>query len=362
MAAPLRSANPGPQKSVQFAHFGVLDAGAQSKASTVTSLFLNVVIACVVVIISMASAKRTIEHNKLLTNLVAPVVEKKPEPVKPKVIPPKPKPLPQLAKLEPPKITVPQIKLPEIPKQPIVKMDNPKPIITPPAPQKIIAPAAPVAVSFARPEAASVPNHDAHPAAVQIGHPDMPFKDPKGPGVASVNLNSGFSGMNPANSGHGPAATKVNMGNGAPESTSLKGNGVVAVAGIPHGVPNATGTGKVAGGQQVSLGATPPPAAPKPAAVASTNPGKAVTVISKPKPEYTAEARQMHIEGVVVLHIRVLANGEVEVVSIAKPLGYGLDDSAKRAIMATKFQPATDSTGHAITWEGLVNVTFQLAG
>ena len=88
MAAPLRSANPGQQKSVQFAHFGVLDAGAQSKASTVTSLALNVVIACVVIIISMASAKRTIEHNKLLTNLVAPIVEKKPEPIKPKVIPP----------------------------------------------------------------------------------------------------------------------------------------------------------------------------------------------------------------------------------------------------------------------------------
>ena len=115
--------------------------------------------------------------------------------------------------------------------------------------------------------------------------------------------------------------------------------------GIPHGVPNATGTGKVAGGQQVSLGVTPPPARAKPAAVASTSPGKAVTVISKPKPEYTAEARQMHIEGVVTLRIRVSPSGAVEVVGVAKPLGYGLDDSAKRAIMATKFQPATDSTG-----------------
>lgn len=346
---------------MQFAHFGVLDAGAQSKASTVTSLVLNLAIAFVVIVISMATAKRTIEKNRMLTNLVAPVVEKKPEPVKPKVIPPKPKPLPEIAKLEPPKITVPQIKLPEIPKQPIVKMDQPKPIITPPAPKQIIAPAAPKEVHLGNPQAASVVNNDPHPTAVQIGHPDMPFKDPKGPAVASVNLNSGFAGMNGANSGHGPAATKVNMGNGAPESTSLHGNGVVAVAGIPHGVPNATGTGRP-GGQQVSLGVTPPPAAPRPAAVASTTPGKTVTVISKPKPEYTAEARQMHIEGVVTLRIRVSPNGSVEVVSIAKPLGYGLDDSARRAIMATKFQPATDSSGQAIPWEGLVNVTFQLAG
>jgi periplasmic protein TonB len=363
MAAPLRSANPGQQKSMQFAHFGVLDAGAQSRASTITSLVLNLAIAFVVIVISAATARRTIEKNRMLTNLVAPVVEKKAEPVKPKVIPPKPKPLPQIAKVEPPKITIPQVKLPELPKQPIVKMDNPTPLITPPAPKKIVAMAAPIAVNLgARPQAASVVNNDPHPTAVQIGHPDMPFKDPKGPAVASVNLNSGFSGMNAANSGHGPAATKVNMGNGSPDSTTIHGNGVVAVAGIPHGVPNSTGTGRVPGGQQVSLGVTPPPATPKPAAVASTSPGKAVTVISKPKPEYTAEARQMHIEGVVVLHIRVLANGEVEVVGVAKPLGYGLDDSAKRAIMATKFQPATDSTGHAITWEGNVNVTFQLAG
>jgi periplasmic protein TonB len=360
MAAPLRSANPGPQKSVQFAHFGVLDAGAQSKASTVTSLVLNILVACVVIIISMASAKRTIERNKLLTNLVAPVVEKKPEPVKPKIVPPKPK-LPEIARIEP-KITLPVIKLPELPKQPIVKMDNPKPVITPPAPKQIIAPAAPVAVSLAHPEAASVPNHDAHPSAVRLGNSTSPLNNLHGPAVASVNLAAGMPGMNSANTGNGPAATKVILGNGAPESTSIRGNGVVAVAGIPHGVPNGTGTGKVAGGQQVSLGQAPPPPATKPATVASPIQRIAPKVIYKPKPDYTAEAKQQHVEGVVTLHIRVLPNGAVEVLAVTKPLGYGLDDSAKRAIMATKFEPATDASGTPITWDGIVNVTFQLAG
>ncbi len=71
----------------------------------------------------------------------------------------------------------------------------------------------------------------------------------------------------------------------------------------------------------------------------------------------------MHIEGVVTLRIRVSPNGAVEVVGVAKPLGYGLDDSARRAIMATKFQPATDSTGTAHSvGRSVVNVTFQLAG
>jgi TonB family protein len=362
MAVRLRSDNPGQQKSMQFAHFGVLDTGAQSKASTATSVVLNLAIAFVVIVIS-AATRQTIIENRKLTQLVVPVVEKKVEPVKPKIQPPKPKPLPELAKVEEPKIVVPRIKPPELPKQPVVKMDQPKPILAPVAPKRVIAMAAPVAVSLAHPEAASVPNHDAHPSAVGLGHPDSPINNLHGPAVAPVNMGQGFPGMNSANTGHGPPATRVILGNGSPESTSIKGNGVIAVPGIPKGVPGGTGTGKVqGGGQQVNLGQTTPPPAPRPAAVASVLPGKTLKVISKPKPEYTAEARQMHIEGVVTIHIRVSPSGAVEVLGVTKPLGYGLDDSAKRAIMATKFEPATDSAGNPITWDGLVNVTFQLAG
>ena len=216
---------------MQFAHFGVLDAGHQSKASTAVSLTINVLLALVVTIISMA-ATQTIEANRKLALLVEPLIPKKPDVVKPKVTPPpKPK-LPELTKIDQPKIVIPKIKPPELPKQPIVKMDNPKPILAPPAPQKIVAMAAPVAVSLAHPEAASVPNHDAHPSAVRLGNPTSPLNNLKGPAVASVNLAAGFPGMNSANTGNGPPATKVVLGNGSPESTSIKGNGVVAVAGI----------------------------------------------------------------------------------------------------------------------------------
>jgi len=361
MAAPLRSANPGQQESRQFAHFGVLDAGHQSKASTITSLVLNIVIACVVIIISLATAKQTIERNKLLTNLVVPIEQKKPEPVKPKVVPPKPK-LPDLPKIEP-KITVPQIvKLPEPPKPVIAKMEEVKPILAPPAPKKIVAMAAPVAVSLAHPQAASVVNNDPHPTAVQIGHPDMPFKDPKGPAVSAVNLNSGFPGMNAANTGHGPPATKVVLGNGSPGGTTIKGNGVIAAVGIPKGVPGGTGTGPARAVGQVSLGQTPPPPAPKAATVATAVGGSPAKVTAKPRPEYTEEARQLHIEGTVTLKIRVMPDASVQVLSVISGLGHGLDESAKRAIMATKFVPATDSTGHPIAWDGIVNVAFQLAG
>jgi len=361
MAAPLRSANPETQKSMQFAHFGVLDTGTQSKTSAATSLALNLAVAFVVIVISMATAKRTIEKNHLLAELVVPVVQKKVEPVKPRIIPPKPK-LPEIAKIEPPKITIPQVKLPELPKQPIVKMDQPKPVLTPPAPRQVVAKAAPVEVSLAHPQAASVVNNDPHPAAVRMGNSTSPLNNLKGPSVAAVNLAAGMPGMNATNTGNGPAATKVVLGNGSPASTTTRGNGVVAVAGIPHGVPGATGTGKVAGSQQVNLGQAAPPPAPKPAMAVSAVQRAAPKVIYKPRPDYTEEAKQMHVEGVVTLHIRVLPNGSVEVLAITKPLGYGLDDSAKRAILATKFEPATDASGTPIIWDGIVNVTFQLAG
>jgi hypothetical protein len=52
----------------------------------------------------------------------------------------------------------------------------------------------------------------------------------------------------------------------------------------------------------------------------------------------------------------------VQVIEVTKPLGYGLDDSAKRAILGTRFEPATDASGKAIAWDGIVNVMFQLAG
>jgi TonB family protein len=345
---------------MQFAHFGVLDTGGQSKASTVTSLMVNLLIAFVIIVIGAANRKM-IDANHRLTELIMPV-EKKAEPVKPKVIPPKPKlpDLPQIAKVEEPKIRVPIIKPPDVPKPPTVKMDTPKPVLDTPKPAKVIAMAAPVAVNLAHPEAASVPNHDPHPSAVQIGHPDMPFKDPKGPGLSAVNLNSGFAGMNAANTGHGPPATHVILGNGSPESTSIKGNGVVAVAGIPHGAPQGTGTAR--GADQVSLGQQVPPPAPKAAVVNPAAQGKPAKVTAKPKPEYTAEARKLHIEGTVVLRIRVLPNASVEVLGVISGLGHGLDESAKRAVMNTKFEPATDASGNPIAWDGVVNVAFELAG
>jgi TonB family protein len=77
---------------------------------------------------------------------------------------------------------------------------------------------------------------------------------------------------------------------------------------------------------------------------------------------YTEEAKQLHLEGEVSIRIKVLSSGAVQVISITRGLGHGLDESAKRAIQGTRFTPAIDTTGHPVDWEGVVNVNFQMAG
>jgi TonB family protein len=242
-------------------------------------------------------------------------------------------------------------------------MNTPLPVVAPAPPKLVTAPAAPQVVNLAKPMAASVVNNSAHPSAVQLGHPDSPVAVSDRPAVATpVNLSRGMVGMNPANNGGGPPATKVNLGSGSPASTSMKGNGVVAVAGIPHGDPNSNGPRNGAGGPaQVNIGQIQQPQMPKPAATAAVTQRSGPKVLFKPKPEYTAEAIRLHIEGTVTLSIRVSANGSVQVLGITSPLGHGLDEAAMRAVQGTKFQPAVDASGNPVPWEGVVSVVFQLA-
>jgi protein TonB len=359
MAKPLISEEPGQPKDMQFAHFGVLDAGTQSKASTITSVTINVLLAFVIIVIG-AATKKSIDNRRKLTELTEPVMIKKVEPVKPKVVPPTPPPpkLPEVPKvvMEAPKIIVPE-KVPEPPK-PIV-MDQPKPVILPPvAAPKVVAAAAPAVVNLAA-KPASVVNNDAHPEAVRLGNQTSAVNPTTGPTVSSVNLARGMAGMNSANTGNGPAATHINMGSGSPSGTSTHG-GIQAVSGLSGGVAGGTGTGRTA--SSVNLAAAPPPPMAKGPTAVSTAQAKEPKVVWKPNPEYTAEARQLHLEGTVRVHIHVLPNGSVQVVGVVNSLGHGLDEAAERTAAATKFDPATDASGHPIEWDGYETVTFQLAG
>ena len=353
-----------PSASLQFAHFGVLDAGRQSKASVFTSVTINVVIVLVAIVLGLA-AKKISDSRPRVTVLIAPTIPKPvpPEIVKPHIVPKLPPP-PKLRE-EPPKITMPQVKTPEPPTPQVVKMAQPAPKIAPAPPKQVIAPAAPAVVNLARPQAASVVNNSPHPSAVALGRSDNPIAPSDRPATSAINLGQrGLAGMPASNNGGGPNATRVSLGSGSPGGTSLAGNGTRAVQGVRLGVAGGTGpnsaTGRVAG--PVNLGVAITPSMPKPPGLATAAVRTGPKVVFKPHPEYTAEARAMHLEGTVSVRLRVSAAGSVEVLGVSTGLGHGLDQAAETAVRGTRFQPALDVTGRPIDWEGVVNVAFQLAG
>jgi periplasmic protein TonB len=366
MAKPLRTEDPAPP-NMQFTHFGVLNDGSQSKASLFTSVTLNIVIAIVVCIIG-AAAKKTIDKRQKLTELIEPIPIKKVEPIKPKIVPPpKPLPTPPVVKIDPPKIKLPDVKLPDVPKPPVVKMTQPPPVVLPAPPKIVQPPPAPKVVSLAQAQPASVVNNSPHPSAVALGQTNNPIAPSNRPATSAVNLgNAGMAGMPASNTGMGAPSKVVNLGSGSASSQNMNGrdNAANAVKGVKLGVTGGTGPmnapGRVAG--PVNLGQNTPPPMPKPAGPTAVSAKTAPKVIFKPRPEYTAEAIKLHIEGTVSVRLRVSSTGAVQVLGVTSDLGHGLGESAIRAVQATRFQPATDASGQPIDWEGVVNVAFQLAG
>jgi TonB family protein len=362
MVKPLRSNDPAPP-NMQFQHFGVLRNGNQSKGSLYSSIVINVVIAIVIIVIS-AVVKQTIITPEKVVTLTEPVPIKKPEPA-PKVVQ-KPLPKPPIVKAEAPKIKVPE-KVPEPPKIPEVKMTHPTPVVQPAPPKRVTPPPAPRVVNLGQARPAAVVNNSPQPSAVSLGRADNPIAPSNRPAVSSVNLGQrGLAGMPASNTGMGPAAKSVDLGSGSAGSQNMNGrdNAARAVRGVNLGVTNGTGsthsTGHVAG--PVNLGQIAAAPAPRSNTPATAREASAPKVLYKPRPQYTAEALKLHIEGTVSVRLRVSSSGAVQVLGVTRDLGYGLGQSAVRAVEGTRFSPATDASGRPIDWEGIVNVAFQLAG
>jgi TonB family protein len=86
----------------------------------------------------------------------------------------------------------------------------------------------------------------------------------------------------------------------------------------------------------------------------------AVEITYKPKPLYTAEAREKHIEGEVLLEVTFLAAGQVEVLRVVRGLGFGLDENAADAARNIRFTPATKE-GTPVDSTGAVHIIFKLS-
>lgn len=364
MVKPLRSDIPNPP-DVQFKDFGVLNDGSQSKGAFTFSIVTNVTIAALLIVIGSVVKDKIAPPPPKVITMVEPIKEPPPEPKPPPPPPPK-LPPPPVIKVQPPKIKMPEPieKPPDLKPVPVMK---PEAVHLAPAPPKLVTPPpAPVKVNLAVAKAASVPNNDAHPSAISLGHPDNPIKaNLAGPAVSKINLgNAGAPGMPPGNTGNGPHASKVDMGSGSKYSQNLAGgdNASRPVVGVKLGTPGGTGplTSTNFANKPVQLQVQTqarPTNTPQVQQVAKGNPPK---LTYKPEPVYTEEAKAIHLEGVVTVHITVTATGAVQVLGVTKGLGHGLDQQALRAAQGMKFIPATDANGHSVDWTGDVKVTFQM--
>ena len=309
MPKPLRSNEPNPT-DLRFRDFGVLNDGKRSKSAAVVSTTVNVLIVLVLLfLVKAATVKPKVQHAELID----PIHVAKPEP--------------------------------------------------PPPPKLQPAPPAPRAVNMMA-SAAHVPNNDAHPSAVRLGSPDNPLKPLSGPAVQRVSMGvAGMPGMPGSNTGGGPRAVNVSMGSGSPGGRDLNATSPRPVAGVAMGCVGCAGplSSKSTQVQRVAMN-TPRPVMPVEQPRVQEHTAKSTpTVVYKPEPVYTEEAKSMHLEGSVAVRIRVTVQGTVEVLGVEHGLGHGLDEAARQAAQGTRFKPALDASGNPVPWEGVVNVHFQMS-
>jgi TonB family protein len=113
--------------------------------------------------------------------------------------------------------------------------------------------------------------------------------------------------------------------------------------------------------QTTSFGnATAAPASDVRQARASQSSSTPVSIQSKPTPVYTAEARQLRVEGEVLLNVVFTAEGQIRVLKVVRGLGHGLDEAAQRAAQGLRFSPAMRD-GHPVDSNATLHIVFQLS-
>jgi TonB family protein len=291
-------------------------------------------------------------------HLVAPEL-KSPPPVPEQVAKVKQLPITPRVQVRLPKQTPPPIEAPKAPVQvtkvvppplpaPVVKTDTFRsPALAAKVPRPVIS------TDFGGSSASATVNKPAR--QVQTGG----FGDPNGvPG-------------NPNSTGKGPIIAKVGSfdlptggpgaGNGSGGTTGVRGT--VASAGFGNGIAT-QGEGGPAGQKKVestNFGSVRPISdAPKHQVAAAVPKETPVSLLTKPTPNYTAEARQRKIEGDVELDVEFSATGQVHVLRVLQGLGYGLDEAAVKAAENIRFAPARRD-GQAVDAHGRLRIVFRLS-
>jgi TonB family protein len=255
----------------------------------------------------------------------------------PKVPPPTPQVVPKMAAPaikqpvpEPPKVVAENTRVPELPKPPVQKKiaqglfdsgSSAKPTIK--APTKEVQTG-----GFGDPNGvAGKSEKDRKVTAASLGAFELPSGPGNGNGAAGAHGKPGVV----ASAGFGDGAAGTGSGDRNPRGAVSTG-----------GFGDATTTQAAAKRTSHAADATP------------------VEILFKPRPAYTPEARQLGIEGEVLLDVMFAASGEIRVVKVVRGLGHGLDESAQRAAQQIRFNPAKRD-GQPYDSDAVVHIVFALA-
>jgi TonB family protein len=341
--------------------FGLLPEEEGRSAPFITSATINTILLGLAIYVGMTAKHVIQEHKFEQTELIFPTTPPPPPKFK---TPPPPK-LPDIPKpklemqMEQPKINMPK---PE-PKPALKPLEMEAKLNTPQMkaakPSIILAPQPKAALTAAMPAQDNSVKASTKP--VHLGETFGVTPNPNATRPATVAAIGNPYGGNegPAVAPHGVVGS-AGIGNGLKSGSNAGTVGKVAQAGIPGGTGTST-TGYATGGKVASAGiqtqvAALPAAQQQQREVAPTS----IEVISKPSVRYTAEARQLHVEGDVILRCTFTANGQVIVQSVVHGLGHGLDEEARRVASQIRFHPATRN-GQAVDLTTNITITFQLA-
>jgi TonB family protein len=349
------------------ANFGLLPEPKGRLGSFGVSMAANLTVGALLILFAAARVHEVKVEKYNTATLIFPVEQPKPyippapkvkvipppPKVEPKITPPKPRP-----EIEPPKVAEIKVPTPEMPKVPA-------------APPKAVAPPPQPKVGLFKSSTPTVVANNTVAPSVKTGG----FGDPVGvtpnpnatkpANIAAVGSFAGTPGIGAPGAGAARQGSVKGVAFGSGVANGVPGgkdvHGTVASAGFSNGVvggtgkPGGQGTVAQAGFAGTGFGQATP-SAPKVQQVVATP----IVVISKPKAEYTSEAKQLRIEGDVTLQVRFTASGQVEVLRVINGLGHGLDERARVVAEGIRFKPATKD-GHAIDEVTIIHVTFQLA-
>ncbi len=353
--------------SLRRATFGLLPEPEGRMGSFGMSMVINVTLAALLLLLTIAQVHQVHEHRYQTTQLIFPVEQPKP------FVPPVPKikflPPPPVVKLDQPKIELPKT-LPPPPKVAEIKLPAPMmPKIEAAPPKKFMPPPQPKLGAFKSDTPTTVANNKSAPSAKMggFGDPEGVKPNPSATRAATIAALGSFNAAPGTAQGAGAARQGAVRGadfgsgvaNGVPGGKDR--NATIASAGFSNGVVGGTGSkdshGTVAHG---SFGDNMYGSAQAPAVRPQEPQATPIVVLAKPLPTYTAEARQLKIQGDVTLEVRFMASGQVQVLRVIAGLGHGLDEQARLAAERIRFKPATKG-GQPIDQVSVIHVTFQMA-